>query len=269
MSISGSWTMATASDSRWRMPSGRSKARCSRYSSRPNHSTSSAMRAFALCARQMVEMRVKIEVLPDGQFGIERERLRHVADAIARTACRRLRAARRTAAPRLRSAGSKPVSIFIVVVLPQPFEPTKPKISPRSMVKLTWSTAVKSPKRQVRSRAAMTGSPSKARRGRYAQPLVAARACSGSSAMNASSSVAAPAARLESRRGIRSPAPCPRSSPPASRTARLPPYRRWRPSRSCPGGASASDRSAPRTGGAKADRRRWSARRGSEDRDRG
>ena len=30
-------------------------------------------------------------------------------------------------------AGNNPVSIFIVVVLPQPFEPTKPKISPRSM----------------------------------------------------------------------------------------------------------------------------------------
>ena len=62
-------------------------------------------------------------------------------------------------------AGNNPVSIFIVVVLPQPFEPTKPKISPRSIVKLTWSTAVKSPNRRVRSRAAMTGSVSTMRRG--------------------------------------------------------------------------------------------------------
>ena len=61
----------------------------------------------------------------------------------------------KSASPSL--GGSKPVSIFMVVVLPQPFEPTKPKISPRSMVKLTRSTAVKSPKRQVRSRALMTG----------------------------------------------------------------------------------------------------------------
>ena len=38
--------------------------------------------------------------------------------------------------------GSRPVSIFMVVVLPQPFEPRKPNISPRSIVKLTWSTAV-------------------------------------------------------------------------------------------------------------------------------
>ena len=34
-------------------------------------------------------------------------------------------------------AGSRPVSIFIVVDLPQPFEPRKPKISPRAMLKLT------------------------------------------------------------------------------------------------------------------------------------
>ncbi|MDT4811184.1 hypothetical protein FQZ97_441130 [compost metagenome] len=34
-------------------------------------------------------------------------------------------------------AGSRPVSIFMVVDLPQPLEPRKPKISPRSMRKFT------------------------------------------------------------------------------------------------------------------------------------
>ena len=34
-------------------------------------------------------------------------------------------------------AGRKPVSIFIVVDLPQPLEPRKPKISPRAILKLT------------------------------------------------------------------------------------------------------------------------------------
>ena len=34
-------------------------------------------------------------------------------------------------------AGSSPVSIFMVVDLPQPFEPRNPKISPRGMRKLT------------------------------------------------------------------------------------------------------------------------------------
>ena len=43
--------------------------------------------------------------------------------------------------------GSRPVSIFMVVDLPQPFEPRKPKISPRSIDRVTWSTAVKVPKR--------------------------------------------------------------------------------------------------------------------------
>jgi hypothetical protein len=38
----------------------------------------------------------------------------------------------------------------MVVVLPDPFEPTKPKISPRWMRKRAESTAVKSPKRRVR-----------------------------------------------------------------------------------------------------------------------
>ena len=52
-------------------------------------------------------------------------------------------------------AASRPVSIFMVVDLPQPLEPRKPKISPRRMRKLTWSTAVKSPKRIVRSRASI------------------------------------------------------------------------------------------------------------------
>jgi len=42
--------------------------------------------------------------------------------------------------------GNRPVSIFMVVVLPQPFEPRKPKMVPRGL-ELDPSTAVKSPKR--------------------------------------------------------------------------------------------------------------------------
>ena len=68
--------------------------------------------------------------------------------------------------------GSKPVSIFIVVDLPQPFEPRKPKISPRPIVKLTRLTAVKLPKRLVRSVASIAGSPpgSTARRNHQGAP---------------------------------------------------------------------------------------------------
>ena len=64
-------------------------------------------------------------------------------------------------------AASRPVSIFMVVVLPQPLDPRKPKISPRAMVKLTLSTAVKSPNRIVRfsARIAISSGPPAGRGG--------------------------------------------------------------------------------------------------------
>ena len=46
---------------------------------------------------------------------------------------------------------SRPVSIFMVVVLPQPLEPKKPNISPFLIVKLADLTAVKSPNVNVKS----------------------------------------------------------------------------------------------------------------------
>ena len=61
--------------------------------------------------------------------------------------------------------GSSPVSIFMVVDLPQPFEPRKPKISPRSIESVTWSTAVKLPKRRVRPWASIAISATGARGG--------------------------------------------------------------------------------------------------------
>src|SRR5665647_1788154 len=87
---------------------------------------------------------------------------------------------------------SRPVSIFMVVVLPQPLEPRKPKISPRSMQKLTRSTAVKSPKRRVRLSASMAASPSRGWRGGITSARYFRRRSPGSIAMNASSSEAAP-----------------------------------------------------------------------------
>ena len=42
---------------------------------------------------------------------------------------------KRVAVPSL--GGSRPVSIFMVVDLPQPFEPRNPKISPRSIFRFT------------------------------------------------------------------------------------------------------------------------------------
>src|SRR3954466_11852758 len=47
---------------------------------------------------------------------------------------------------------SRPQSIRIVVDLPAPLLPRKPKISPRRTSKVTWSTATNWPKRRVRPR---------------------------------------------------------------------------------------------------------------------
>src|SRR5947207_6812686 len=56
-------------------------------------------------------------------------------------------------------AGMKPVRIRIVVVLPAPLGPRKPRISPRSTRKLTSSTAVKRPYRLVRCWTSITETP--------------------------------------------------------------------------------------------------------------
>ena len=71
----------------------------------------------------------------------------------------------RGGAPRPRRAPARcpdfgrrvPVSIRIVVVLPDPFGPRKPKTSPRGTSKSMPSTAVKSPKVLVRPRTEMAG----------------------------------------------------------------------------------------------------------------
>ena len=52
----------------------------------------------------------------------------------------------------------------IVVLLPAPLLPRKPKISPARTSKLSSSTAVKSPKRRVRRRTSMAPAPSPATR---------------------------------------------------------------------------------------------------------
>jgi hypothetical protein len=218
--------------------------------------------------RQPEQAGVQVEILRHRQLGIEREGLRHVADALAHAHVARIDL--RTEQPARPSlAASSPVSIFIVVDLPQPFEPRKPKISPRWIRKLTRSTATKSSKRIVSPSASMAISAwVSASRGAMTTAWWSLRRSSGSKAMKASSSVAAPVCARRSAG-----APVARTSlhpsPPASRTAPPPPYRPSRRRRSCRAGRRGSRRSAPRTAAATADRRRWSARRGSADPDRG
>ena len=90
-------------------------------------------------------------------------------------------------------AGRKPTSIFMVVDLPHPFEPRKPKISPRGILKLTWSTATKSPNWRVSPSASIAGvSSGEATRGRTTTFLCRARLASGIMAMKASSRLGSP-----------------------------------------------------------------------------
>ena len=98
-------------------------------------------------------------------------------------------------------ASSRPVSIFMVVDLPQPLEPRKPKISPRRIRKLTRSTAVKAPKRMVRLCASMAMSSSATCSGGITTGTWPRFFSSGSSAMKASSSEAV-AVRASSCAGV-------------------------------------------------------------------
>ena len=90
-------------------------------------------------------------------------------------------------------AGSRPVSIFMVVDLPQPLLPRKPKISPRWMRKLTWSTATKSPNCMVRPWASMAiSAAASACRGVMTTGWCPRRLASGSRATKAASRLAWP-----------------------------------------------------------------------------
>ena len=261
--------MATASDSRWRMPSGRSSARWSRYPASPKRSTSSAIRAFALPRRQVKQARVKIEVLPHRELGIERERLRHVADAMAR---------------------------LQIACVERPAEQQRFALAGRQepgqhLHRRRLAAAVRADKAE--DLAALDGEADPVDRSEIAEPAGeiarrddrlavddAARRYAAIARWPARCSLrqqgdeglldrARPGRLLELGRRPGCQRPCRRSSRRASRTARPLPYRRSRPRRSFPAGATACARSVPRTGGATAGRRRSSARRGSAGRDRG
>ncbi|MNZ19976.1 hypothetical protein D3C78_370180 [compost metagenome] len=164
ISTSGRCSTATASDRRWRRPRGRAPDGWSAMAPRSKRSISSSIR-WALSAlgrsnRRACRVRfcrVLSSPYSEKLCDMKPTRLR-VARSLASTG-----RPSRLALPSL--AGIRPVSTFIVVVLPQPLEPRKPKISPRPMAKLTLFTAVKSPKRRVRSWASMATEVSVAGRG--------------------------------------------------------------------------------------------------------
>ena len=155
---SGSCTTATASDRRCLIPSGRQRP-VHRDDRRGRHGpTSSAIRSWPAAADG--KARVQIEVLADRELAIERKGLRHVADAPARLdiACLgRLAEQQRLALRRrqqtrqhLHGRGLAPA-----------VRADKAEDFSAAIEKFTRSTAVKSPNRQVRLLATMTGSASR------------------------------------------------------------------------------------------------------------
>ena len=91
------------------------------------------------------EAAVKVQVLPYGQGAVERVGLRHDADQLLgdRRVLDDIDIADECAA---RASGStRVVSMLAVVVLPAPFGPSSPKISPSATVRLRPSTAVTPP----------------------------------------------------------------------------------------------------------------------------
>ena len=155
--------------------------------------------------------------------------------------------------------GNRPVSIFMVVVLPQPFEPRNPKISPRSMRKSTWFTATKSPNS---GSAGAPRSPADRRTAgrRHHWPLWPRRTPGQQADEGPLDSGFADARAL--RPACRSPAPVGvhRHQPPEAFGPSMQAVAR---ARSWSSAARGSGRSAPRTAAAPAGRRRWSAHRGS------
>src|SRR5436190_17474769 len=71
---------------------------------------------------------------------------------------------------------SRPHSMRMVVDLPAPLLPRKPKISPRATSKLTSSTATNCPKRRVRRRTSMALSAKRPLQARLGQPQAGHRA---------------------------------------------------------------------------------------------
>ena len=172
--ICGSCRTATASESRWRRPIGRSSASASRCGAEAE-----SLDQLRRCAPSPSPAGGDRGARAGpGSGGRSARRRARTPASCSRGSCAppccRLRRSCRRASRSLRWAAAGPVSIFMVVDLPQPLEPRKPKISPRSIDSVTWSTAVKLPKRRVRPWASMAISALPAARGGIVELRVAA-----------------------------------------------------------------------------------------------
>jgi hypothetical protein len=85
---------------------------------------------------------VEVEVFGDGEVFVEAELLTHVADMALDVLAASLRMSMPRMVPVPSLGTSRPQRALMMVVLPEPLGPRKPKISPLSTSKLTSSTAV-------------------------------------------------------------------------------------------------------------------------------
>ena len=193
-SKSGPWIMATANCSRWRTPRGNESGRASHdlrqaEPSEPSRPRAGRNRRWADAKSLACSSRFCRTV----SSVVERKGLRHVADAPAgpisfgsdwrpnSLACPSV-------------GGNRPVSIFMVVDLPQPLAPRKPKISPRLDLEAHMIHGNEIAEVLGESRASMAVSPPRLRSGDgISHRLVAARFSCGNRAIKASSRVATPA----------------------------------------------------------------------------
>ena len=153
ISISGSWIIATASDRRWRMPErqrvGQRVHAPSARSKRSRHLVDARRRSSA--ARHVEQPGVQLQVLPHRQLGVEREGLRHVADAAAGLDVVRRRPAGRTAAPGPRWPAAGRSASSSSSSCRSRWSRGSRRSRRARCGSSTWSTAAKSPKRMVRS----------------------------------------------------------------------------------------------------------------------
>ena len=110
--------------------------------------------AFASYAPgQIVVAAIEVNIFPTGEIDVGGQRLRNYSNRLAHAHRLRERRRDRRREPWPEVGTINVVSIRLSVVLPAPLGPSRPNNSPRLTSKLTWSTAVKVPKRLVRSRA--------------------------------------------------------------------------------------------------------------------
>ncbi len=145
-----------------------------------------------LLLRQMVEPCVQDQVLADRELAVERERLGHVAE-VFRTSM--LPAS--TELPKILRRpfggrqGARSASSSSSTCRSRWIQGSR-RFSPRSIESVTWSTAVKVPKRQVRPSASMAISVLPAGRGGMVSSVCPLRFSSGRRAMNVRSRIGRP-----------------------------------------------------------------------------